>query len=458
MSRVYSKDSFDRFGDDFCELILSYLRLFDKINFECISKQFCRSVYEKQFRLIVNKTVFQRLLRTDRKGKTFTDVNRFERLVKKLCNVRVIDVEYSQLWCDFAKFLQIQELTEKHCEHLKEINIHFINVTDDQVNQVLKKFGSKITKIEFAFNDNMGLYSNFSMINMHYCTNLKELNVILLRHIFIGKNKCISKNLKSINFVYLDQDHELLSQIIELHHDSLDSIDVCLIDNSLVAIDRFFTQIRKVKKLKKLHVTFIDDMDTSIADNLRRLSESCALITDLSIYLNAFIIDHNLEIYTSIKHFQNLNKLNLSLYSKLEQHTFFHCRSEELKKCKHLTHLTIDTDIDGTMNDHFLDDMDRYLPNLRYICLTMSDISDQAFDSLMKLKHLVKLDLTARTPKQMMDCHIYDLISNCHSLKEINLKNIEFMDKQEIRDSLRHKYGIHDNNLIQYINKNKIFN
>ena len=58
MSVVYSKDSFDRFGDDFCELILSYLRLFDKISYECLSKQFSRCVYEKQFRLIVNKTVF----------------------------------------------------------------------------------------------------------------------------------------------------------------------------------------------------------------------------------------------------------------------------------------------------------------------------------------------------------------------------------------------------------------
>jgi hypothetical protein len=30
----YSKSSFERFGDDLCELLLSYLSIGDKINFE----------------------------------------------------------------------------------------------------------------------------------------------------------------------------------------------------------------------------------------------------------------------------------------------------------------------------------------------------------------------------------------------------------------------------------------
>ena len=227
MSKKYSKNSFDRFGDDFCELILSYLRLFDKISYECLSKQFSRCVYEKQFRLIVNKTVFQRLVRTDRKGKTFTDVNRFKRLVKKLCNVRVIDVEYSQLWCDFGKFLEILGLTEKYCEHLKEINIHFVNITEDQVNYVLKKFGYKLGSITFKNRNDRRYYSNFSLINLHYCTNLKELGVNYLKHIFIGKNRCIS-NLKGLTFSYWDNDRDRLMDIIELHKNSLESISVTL--------------------------------------------------------------------------------------------------------------------------------------------------------------------------------------------------------------------------------------
>ena len=38
MTRMYSKDSFDRFGDDLCEEVLSYLTFEDKFRFECVAK------------------------------------------------------------------------------------------------------------------------------------------------------------------------------------------------------------------------------------------------------------------------------------------------------------------------------------------------------------------------------------------------------------------------------------
>ena len=46
--KVYAKDSFDRFGDDLTELILSYMRFKDKIRLECVSKQWRRLIYNKQ--------------------------------------------------------------------------------------------------------------------------------------------------------------------------------------------------------------------------------------------------------------------------------------------------------------------------------------------------------------------------------------------------------------------------
>ncbi len=46
VDRKYSKDSFDRFGDDLCQLLLSYLTINDKIKFECISKQWQTLVFK----------------------------------------------------------------------------------------------------------------------------------------------------------------------------------------------------------------------------------------------------------------------------------------------------------------------------------------------------------------------------------------------------------------------------
>jgi hypothetical protein len=49
----YEFCSFDRFGDDFCELILSYLTMSDKIVLECVSKQLQRLIFNKQKKLSI---------------------------------------------------------------------------------------------------------------------------------------------------------------------------------------------------------------------------------------------------------------------------------------------------------------------------------------------------------------------------------------------------------------------
>ena len=43
----FDVNSFNRFGDDLCELLLSYLSFEDKIRFECVSHQFQRLIFNK---------------------------------------------------------------------------------------------------------------------------------------------------------------------------------------------------------------------------------------------------------------------------------------------------------------------------------------------------------------------------------------------------------------------------
>ncbi|CAG2166439.1 unnamed protein product [Oppiella nova] len=47
MSQIYSKDSLDRFGDDLCQHLLSYLSFEDRFTYECLSKQWQRVGYPK---------------------------------------------------------------------------------------------------------------------------------------------------------------------------------------------------------------------------------------------------------------------------------------------------------------------------------------------------------------------------------------------------------------------------
>ncbi len=50
----YHFDSFDRFGDDLCELLLSYLSISDKIRFECVSKQWKSLIFNRQQSIRIN--------------------------------------------------------------------------------------------------------------------------------------------------------------------------------------------------------------------------------------------------------------------------------------------------------------------------------------------------------------------------------------------------------------------
>jgi hypothetical protein len=43
-----NRDSFDRFGDDLCELILSYLEIYYTFYYQCVSKQWSRLIYNRQ--------------------------------------------------------------------------------------------------------------------------------------------------------------------------------------------------------------------------------------------------------------------------------------------------------------------------------------------------------------------------------------------------------------------------
>ena len=46
---IYEKDSMDRLGDDLTEEVIQYLTFSDKVRLECVSKQWMRCVFNKQF-------------------------------------------------------------------------------------------------------------------------------------------------------------------------------------------------------------------------------------------------------------------------------------------------------------------------------------------------------------------------------------------------------------------------
>jgi hypothetical protein len=49
---TYKRKSFDRFGDDFCELILSYLEMKDKIRLQFVNNQWRRCIFNRVYEFV----------------------------------------------------------------------------------------------------------------------------------------------------------------------------------------------------------------------------------------------------------------------------------------------------------------------------------------------------------------------------------------------------------------------
>ena len=100
-----SRDSFDRFGDDLCEVLLSYLTLSDCFRFECVSKQFKALLFNRQTKLVINK---------------YTEAD------KSVLN-ELITYRWGQP-CIYSTSL---ECVLKKCRFINEIEINCVDINDE---------------------------------------------------------------------------------------------------------------------------------------------------------------------------------------------------------------------------------------------------------------------------------------------------------------------------------------
>ena len=85
----YGRDSFDdHFCDDLCEDILQYLPLKHKLRLQCVSKQFQRTVFQRQYKLDI---------RISPKHKD-RSLDSFKALLKKCPNITSIELKGDNLY------------------------------------------------------------------------------------------------------------------------------------------------------------------------------------------------------------------------------------------------------------------------------------------------------------------------------------------------------------------------
>ncbi|CAG2175385.1 unnamed protein product, partial [Oppiella nova] len=124
----YPRDSLDRYGDDLCEEILSYLSLEDCFRVECLSKQWQRLVFKRQHVFDVDIVLMEKKVhhRGRHVGQTIAkDVNwrALETVVKKCPNITSIDMIVNSK--DTERLFE--RLMNAYNDSLTAIHIRFMN-------------------------------------------------------------------------------------------------------------------------------------------------------------------------------------------------------------------------------------------------------------------------------------------------------------------------------------------
>jgi hypothetical protein len=433
--RVLKRDSFSgRICDDLCEVLLSYLSFADKIRFECVSKQFQRLIFNKQYIIeinqigVTNKNTLNTLLIKE-KNYSF-NYKAFESVLKKCKFINNIIIKLSP----FKELINTEEvfnLIIKNCNNLKSIEFNFNKISDELIEKFGKKLGQKLVEITFIKSRESEYNINKYAKLLRLCPNLVAFGERSFTHLslFVDSNELLVPKLSSIGF-----DSQLDSQNIQLfetfaqnYKNSLKSVSIsaCIRDND-IDCNVLLKQIIHLKNLTKLKLFlgFDENSSEEFIDNLKTIAIQCNQLNSFKFdVLRTNPLVHK-QIFNCLAFFQNLKVLYLNLYNHNQKSNEISC--ESLKDLKLLTHLKL---LSPKMNDIFFVDIDKHLPQLKHLDIRVDNkITNKAMNSLSKLEKLQSIKI--RCPEgidersddilsRITDSGLIHIINNCPQINSI---------------------------------------
>ena len=137
--RQFMSDSFDRFGDDLSELMLSYLRFDDKITLRCVAKQWNRLVFNKQTAINFNDWID-----ISDNVRMKTDSDRVKALLKKCPNIRKIYFLFDAITDP------VLDVIVANCPTLKLFSLRLKNLSLEAIRRFGQQLGPKLKSIEMV--------------------------------------------------------------------------------------------------------------------------------------------------------------------------------------------------------------------------------------------------------------------------------------------------------------------
>ncbi len=421
----FSKQSIDRFSDDFIEKILSYLSFSDKVTFESVSKQWKKVIYNKQTELHLNRSetedmnTLNKLLKpmvvedyatgyANYAGFKAIDKYSLKSILKKCKNINSISMD---CYIDGEDL----EIFGKYCPLLESIVGEAIGFNEQNTLEFGLKYGHRLKKLHLCDS----LYASaFIKKFLNYCKNLTEVNCEESA-VFISEDKLFLPELQVIYTLNISTENlNQLKILSDKYYENLRKISLFCYNLNGFEAKTLLKNISRLKNLEKLelYLSSFDKEVEKIDENIAELAENCVKLKELDLTISSDDLVTE-QFFFAFEKFMSLEKLNLYIREfDLKLNGSIEC----FRLCLNLKVLNISY---CGLSAEFFEDIHLFLPNLRSIEIDCeTEFTDKSIFPFSKLEKLSQFcfERSRSSNKLITDESICQLINSCENIKVIS--------------------------------------
>ena len=407
----YLKNSFDRFGDDLTELILQYLTFEDKVRLECVSKQWRRLVFNKQYAIEILGSESINYINSNNCGQQLVSYlgsiskeknNSLNKLMivraNRLLDIRKLNIEafesvlkkcpnIKKVIIDFGIDSSVLSLIGRYCPRIKSLGYKTLNLytNEDNALSFFCMYGHKLEELYLYGNDWVG----YEIVYLRHCTNLKIL-MLMDSPLIYKQDEGFLPKLEEIRFppdylyIYNVRNVNELKIMTDKYSQTMKILNVSLGYLTAEEIKTCVECIARFENLKGLRLEIRSyRTEEPIDDCLSLIGQKCNKLLKLDLDIQITISD---RFFSSLSEFKAIKKLKITLLDDIEAKGSIEC----FKHCKQLIELDITYD---KKREDFFANIGSFVPKLQSLRITtLKQYSDSFIDSFHSMKYIQKVE------------------------------------------------------------------
>ena len=361
----YRRDSMDRFGDDMCELILSYLIFADKVRLECVSKQWKRCVFHRQFEIFIlgidvddTKNSLNRLIKVIDNKRELNE-QYLETVLKKCSNISIVDIRIEVK-------SEVLSLIGQYCPNMRSLTFYSNGVQDFDF---FCMYGYQLEEL------NLCVQNKEIKQLLKFCPNLKKSNICDTSVLLDEDTEYLSKLEQITNIVWIRTAGVNKMKIFgDKYNKTMKTLKIWFYDQTVEELKTCLSCISRLEELRELELNItVRQIKEPIDDCLSLIGQKCTKLLKLNLYIYFFapISEQFFEVF---QYFKAIKKLKLQINSS--HNTVLSGSVECFKHCEQLKHLDITYQ---ELTEHFFINIKTFVPQLKFLKIFTEKLFSKSF-------------------------------------------------------------------------------